>query len=87
MSKIDPKELKMAMREAARMREANEDPYYLASSLLVQSFRIRQLENIANLAEQLLKVLRSRTRDDVVSSRTQSILSVDVFSCRLTELR
>ena len=55
MSKIDPKELKMAMREAARMREANEDPYYLASSLLVQSFRIRQLENIANLAEQLLK--------------------------------
>ena len=55
MSKLDPKELKMAMREAARMREANEDPYYLASSLLVQSFRIRQLENIANLAEQLVK--------------------------------
>ena len=55
MSKLDPKELKMAMREAARMREANEDPYYLSSSLLTQSFRIRQLENIANLAEQLIK--------------------------------
>ncbi len=55
MSKIDPKELKMAMREAARMREANEDPYSLASSLLVQSYRIRPLDNIANLAEQLHK--------------------------------
>jgi hypothetical protein len=53
MSKIDPKAMKMAMREAARMREANEDPYYLATSLLGQNFRIRQLENIANLAEQL----------------------------------
>ena len=55
MSKIDPKELKMAMREAARMREANEDPYFLATSLLNQNFRIRQLEGVAKLAEEILR--------------------------------
>ena len=73
MSKTDPKELKMAMREAARMREANEDPYYLASSLLVQSFRIRQLENIANLAEQLIKEGPS---EDIQTQLTEALNSV-----------
>lgn len=55
MARLDPKEHRMAMREAARMREANEDPYFLASSLLAQSFKIRQLENVASLAEQLIE--------------------------------
>lgn len=73
MSKLDPKELKMAMREAARMREANEDPYYLASSLLVQSFRIRQLENIADLAEQLVK---SGPSEEIQSQLTEALSAV-----------
>ena len=73
MSKLDPKELKMAMREAARMREANEDPYYLASSLLVQSFRIRQLENIANLAAQLIK---DGPSEDIQAQLTEALNSV-----------
>jgi hypothetical protein len=55
MAKLDPKNFKMALREAARMREANEDPYFLATSLLNQNFRVRQLETVANLAEQLLQ--------------------------------
>lgn len=55
MAKLDPKELKMAMREAARMREANEDPYFLAASILTQNFRIRQLEHVASAAERLLQ--------------------------------
>ena len=45
----------MAMREAARMREANEDPYFLATSLMAQSCKIRQLEIVASLAEQLVE--------------------------------
>ena len=73
MSKLDPKELKMAMREAARMREANEDPYYLASSLLMQSFRIRQLENIANLAAQLIK---DGPSEDIQAQLTEALNSV-----------
>jgi hypothetical protein len=55
MAKLDPKELKMAMREAARMREANEDPYFLAGTILTQNFRIRQLEAVALAAEGLLE--------------------------------
>ena len=74
MTKIDPKELKMAMREAARMREANEDPYYLASSLLTQSFRIRQLENIANLAEQLIK--GEGTAEEIKAQLAEALSSV-----------
>ena len=55
MAKLDPKNFKMALREAARMREANEDPYFLATALLNQNFRLRQLESVANLAEQVLQ--------------------------------
>lgn len=55
MAKLDPKNFKMALRESARMREANEDPYFLATSLLNQNFRVRQLESVATLAEQILE--------------------------------
>lgn len=54
MAKLDPKNFKMALREAARMREATEDPYFLATSLMNQNFRVRQLEGVARLAEQIL---------------------------------
>lgn len=53
MAYLDPKELKMALREAARMREKNEDPYFLGRSLLNQNFRIKQLERVMELAEKL----------------------------------
>ena len=53
MAHLDPKELKMALREAARMREKNEDPYCLGRSLLNQNFRIKQLERVMELAAKL----------------------------------
>lgn len=70
MAKLDPKELKMAMREAARMREANEDPYFLATSILTQNFRIRQLESVASLAGQ---VLESGPSEDLLEALQQAL--------------
>lgn len=53
MAHLDPKELKMALREAARMREKNEDPYFLGRSVLNQNFRIKHLERVMELADKL----------------------------------
>ena len=53
MAHLDPKELKMALREAARMREKNEDPYFLGRTVLNQNFRIKQLERVMELADRL----------------------------------
>ncbi len=73
MAKLDPKNFKMALREAARMREANEDPYYLATALLNQNFRLRQLENIANLAEQ---VLQSGATDELLEQMQAALHTI-----------
>lgn len=45
----------MALREAARMRETSEDPYFIAKVLLNQNFRIRQLEAVLERAGQYLE--------------------------------
>lgn len=74
MAKLDPKEFKMALREAARMREANEDPYFLATSLLNQNFRIRQLEGVAKLAEEML---RSGTSEELVEQLQQALEAIN----------
>ncbi len=73
MAKLDPKNFKMALREAARMREANEDPYFLATALLNQNFRLRQLESVANLAEQ---VLQSGTTDELLEQMQAALSSI-----------
>jgi hypothetical protein len=75
MAKLDPKNFKMALREAARMREANEDPYYLATSLLNQNFRVRQLESVANLADQ---ILQTGTTEEVLEQLQQALEAVRV---------
>ncbi len=73
MAKLDPKNFKMALREAARMREANEDPYFLATSLLNQNFRLRQLESVANLAEQ---ILQSGTTDELLEQMQEALQAI-----------
>jgi hypothetical protein len=73
MAKLDPKNFKMALREAARMREANEDPYFLATSLLNQNFRLRQLENVANLAEQ---ILQSGATDELLEQMQEALHAI-----------
>jgi hypothetical protein len=75
MAKLDPKNFKMALREAARMREANEDPYYLATSLLNQNFRVRQLESVANLADQ---ILQTGTTEEVLEQLQQALEAIRV---------
>jgi hypothetical protein len=73
MAKLDPKNFKMALREAARMREANEDPYFLATSLLNQNFRIRQLESVAQLAAQ---ILQSGTSEELLEQLQQALQAI-----------
>jgi flagellin-like hook-associated protein FlgL len=73
MAKLDPKNFKMALREAARMREANEDPYFLATSLLNQNFRLRQLESVANLAEQ---ILQSGATDELLEQIQEALQAI-----------
>lgn len=73
MAKQESNHFKMALREAARMREANEDPYYLATSLLNQNFRIRQLEGVANLAE---KILQSGTSEELLEQMQQALETI-----------
>ncbi len=75
MAKLDPKNFKMALREAARMREANEDPYYLATSLLNQNFRVRQLESVANLADQ---ILQTGTTEELLEQLQQALEAIRV---------
>jgi hypothetical protein len=70
MAKLDPNNFKMALREAARMRETNEDPYFLATSLLKQNFRVRQLESVAKLAEQ---ILQAGTSEELLEQLQQAL--------------
>lgn len=73
MAKLDPKNFKMALREATRMREANEDPYYLATALLTQNFRLRQLESVASLADQ---ILQTGTSEEVLEQLQQALEAI-----------
>jgi len=73
MAKLDPKNFKMALREATRMREANEDPYYLATSLLNQNFRVRQLESVANLADE---ILQNGSSEEVLEQLQQALQAI-----------
>jgi hypothetical protein len=48
-------ELDCALKEAIRMREQGEDPYYLAKSLLNHNYRIDTLEKVLHAAELYLQ--------------------------------
>lgn len=55
MTQLEKSQAKMAIREATRMWQRNEDPYYIAKTLLKQSYRLRQLEALLKKAEELLQ--------------------------------
>jgi hypothetical protein len=44
----------MAIREAIRMRESDEDPYYIAQTLLNQDLSIKKLKIVLEKTQQLL---------------------------------
>ncbi len=72
----------MALREAARMRESNEDPYFLATSLLNQNFRIRQLEGVAKLAAQ---VLEGDSSEEILEQLQQALQAISADKGKKTK--
>ena len=46
MGKPTPEELQTALTEAGHMREKDEDPHFLAKSILNMNFRIKILEKV-----------------------------------------
>jgi len=55
MGKPTSEELQQALNEAARMREQNQDPYFLAKSLLNLNYRLGFLEKVMHAAELYLR--------------------------------
>lgn len=51
MGKPTDEELKIALEEAARMREKGDDPNFIAKALLNFNYRIKYLEDILQAAE------------------------------------
>ena len=54
MGKPTEAELKTALAEAARMREHNEDPHFIAKSLLNLNYRLNHLEKVFHITERYL---------------------------------
>lgn len=54
-------ELQMALDEAARMREHDEDPHFLAKSLLNIQYRFKHLEQVLHSVELYLHSGQSAT--------------------------
>ena len=55
MGKPTDEELDIALKKAARMREHNDDPYYVAKALLNLNYRFKLLENVERCAELYLR--------------------------------
>jgi len=55
MGKPTAQELKQALDEAARMREHDEDPHFIAKSLLNLQYRMGFLEKVMHAAELYLR--------------------------------
>ncbi len=55
MGKPTSEELQQALNEAARMREHNQDPHFLAKSLLNLNYRVGFLEKVMRAAELYLR--------------------------------
>jgi len=54
MPRPTPAELEIALAEAARMREQQEDPLFLAKTLLNQNYRLGMLERVLDAAKHYL---------------------------------
>ncbi|ROS05743.1 hypothetical protein EDC56_1295 [Sinobacterium caligoides] len=61
-------EKQMAIREAIRMREADEDPYYLAQTLLNQDLSIKKLKIVLALTEQLLEEIEVDNIEELIDA-------------------
>ncbi|MCG8494691.1 MAG: hypothetical protein MI796_01410 [Enterobacterales bacterium] len=55
MGKPTDEELKEALAEAARMREAGEDPHHLAKALLNCHFRLKHAEKVYHAAQEYFR--------------------------------
>jgi len=55
MPKPTDEELQTALREAARMREQGEDPYYLARSLLNLNYRMGRMQRLMHAVAAYLR--------------------------------
>ena len=54
MSRPTPEELDIALQEAARMREAGQDPYFMGKSLMNLNYRIHYLERVLYSAKEFI---------------------------------
>lgn len=54
MSRPTEAELKIALNEAARMREQGEDPLFIGKSLLNLNYRLQRLENVLEKTKRFL---------------------------------
>jgi hypothetical protein len=55
MGKPTEDELRMALEEAARMRESGADPHFVAKALLNLNYRTKSLEQVLNATERYLR--------------------------------
>ena len=61
MSKPTDDELQHALTIAAHMREAGQDPHYLAKALLNLNYRFGYLEKVRNAAERYMRFGQGET--------------------------
>ncbi|MDH5485052.1 MAG: hypothetical protein OEY43_07440 [Gammaproteobacteria bacterium] len=54
MSKPTDDELKIALQEAIRMKEQNDDPKYVAKALLSHNYRIKYLQQVLQIADRFM---------------------------------
>ena len=54
MSKPTDAELKLALHEAIRMKEQNDDPNYVAKALLNHNYRIKYLQDVLQIADRFM---------------------------------
>lgn len=54
MSKPDEKELGIALKMAAHMRDKDIDPFFIAKSLLSHNYRMKYLEEIMQAADRYI---------------------------------
>ncbi|CAH0991391.1 hypothetical protein SIN8267_01495 [Sinobacterium norvegicum] len=67
-------ERQMAVREAIRMRESEEDPYYLAKTMLNQDLSLKKLMIVLDKAETLLEA--SDSEDEINTELAAAIATV-----------
>jgi hypothetical protein len=74
MGKPTEAELKIALEEAARMREHDQDPHHIAKALLNIHYRNRYLEKVLRAAERYLHSGQG------ASAHTQLVRSINEYN-------